>query len=157
MISVNVNGHVDTNMNIINAIKTAERKKKERNYQYIYWCIDVHGVILTPTYNLTNEGATSYPYCLETLQLLSNYPDHKLILWSSSHNKALQNVSRWLEDQGIDIDFENCNTDYTITDLCDFTEKFYFDILLDDKAGFEAETGWKEIYDYLLASQLPIV
>ena len=136
-------------MNIIKAIKIAERKKKERGYEFIYWCIDVHGVILTPTYNLNNECATSYPYCLETLQLLSDDSEQKLILWSSSYGPALQGVREWLTKRDITIHYVNENPDYKLTDLCDFTHKMYFDVLLDDKAGFEAETDWKIIFNYL--------
>jgi hypothetical protein len=137
-------------MNIIKSIQIAEQKQKDREYQYLYWCIDVHGVILTPTYELNNNGARYYPYCLKTLKILSDLPDQKIILWSSSYNRQLDVVRRNLEDESINIDFVNCNPDFTRTDICDFTQKFYFDILLDDKAGFEADTDWKMIYEYLL-------
>ena len=30
-----------------------------------------------------------------------------------------------------------------------FDDKFYFSILLDDKAGFDPDTDWKLIYEYL--------
>ena len=30
-----------------------------------------------------------------------------------------------------------------------FDDKFYFSVLLDDKAGFDPDTDWKLIYDYL--------
>lgn len=33
--------------------------------------------------------------------------------------------------------------------LCDFGAKPYFDICLDDKAGFEAEKDWEGIYNTL--------
>jgi hypothetical protein len=140
-------------MNIIKAIQIAQKKQKERKYQYLYWCIDIHGVILTPTYELNNIGATYYPYCLKTLKILSDSPDQKIILWSSSHSNQLESVRRNLEDKGVDIDFINSNPDYTISEICDFSQKFYFDILLDDKAGFEAESDWEEIYNYLLKGE----
>ncbi len=34
-------------------------------------------------------------------------------------------------------------------DICDFTKKFYFDILLDDKAGFEPELDWLAIANHV--------
>ena len=143
-------------MNIIKAIRAAEQKQKDRNYDYIYWCVDVHGVILTPTYDLNNKGATFYPYCLDTLGLLTDLIEHKIILWTSSHDVAIESVVKQLEQEDIKIDFINHNPQYTKTDLCDFTKKFYFDILLDDKAGFEAETDWKHIYDYLTSPRFLI-
>ena len=30
-----------------------------------------------------------------------------------------------------------------------FIDKFYYDIGIDDKFGFDAEADWKEIYDYI--------
>lgn len=136
-------------MDIIKAIQIAQKKQVERKYESLYWCIDVHGVILTPTYELNNSGATYYPYCLKTLKILSDLPDQKIILWSSSYMQQLNIVRRNLEDEDIDIDFLNSNPDYTMTEICDFSQKFYFDILLDDKAGFEAGSDWEEIYNYL--------
>ena len=47
-------------------------------------------------------------------------------------------------------DLINNNPEFKKTDICDFTEKFYFDILLDDKAGFEGEKDWKDIYNFLI-------
>ncbi len=139
-------------MNIIKAIQAAELKKKERGYEFIYWCIDVHGVILTPTYDLYNRNAQYYTYALETLKVISDDPANKIIIWTSSHEGAAHSVIDGLKDHDIHVRYLNCNKDYDKTDLCDFTYKFYFDILLDDKAGFEAETDWKVIYNYLLAT-----
>lgn len=136
-------------MNIIKAIEVAQKKKQERWYEYLYWCIDVHGVILTPTYSLMNVNAKFYPYAFETLQLLSRYKENKLILWTSSYKAIANNLIDSFDKDNIIFTYLNSNPDYKLTDLCDFTSKFYFDILLDDKAGFEGESDWKLIYDYL--------
>lgn len=136
-------------MNIINAIKMAEEKKLQRGYDYLYWCIDLHGVILTPTYKINNDGATYYPLALETLKILSNIKTNQLILWTSSHKESILDMLAKFRELDIHFNYINNNPHYTITPICDFTNKFYFDILLDDKAGFEGELDWKVIYDYL--------
>ena len=136
-------------MNIIKAIQTAERKQKERGYKFLYWCIDVHGVILSHTNTLHNTGAEFYPYCLATLGLLTDNPKYKLILWTSSLDIAIQGIYDTLAKEDINFHYVNENPDFTVTGICDYTKKFHFDILLEDKAGFEAETDWKVIYDYL--------
>jgi hypothetical protein len=43
----------------------------------------------------------------------------------------------------------NCNPECPSTDLCDFQDKFYFNFLLDDKAGFDGTKDWREIYEAL--------
>lgn len=47
------------------------------------------------------------------------------------------------------VAYFNVNLDCQNTLTGDFTRKFYYDILLDDKAGFEPEKDWKEIYKML--------
>ena len=136
-------------MNIIKSIQLAEQKQKERKYDYLYWCIDLHGVILTPTYKLDNKGSKFYPYALETLNYLSNSGNHALILWTSSYPHIALPIKRDFEQKGIFFKYFNENPDFGVTEICDFSKKFFFDILLDDKAGFEGDTDWKIIFKYL--------
>jgi hypothetical protein len=53
--------------------------------------------------------------------------------------------------QRFDLNFNgiNCNPECPSTDLCDFQDKFYFNFLLDDKAGFDGTKDWREIYEAL--------
>ena len=136
-------------MSIIKAISTAMRKRQERGYDYLYWCIDIHGVILTPTYNLNNDGADIYGVALDALQTISADPINKIILWSSSHEAPFNKVVEDLKKLGIRVDYINKNPECPSTELCDFTKKFYFDILLDDKAGFEPNEDWEIINNFL--------
>lgn len=137
-------------MNIQTAITNALKKKYERNYPYLYWCIDVHGVILEPTYKAKNEGSNFYPLALETLKLISDDPENKIILWTSSFSEDIAYVDFDLEAYGIKVTYINCNPDCPNTETGNFKDKFYFDILLDDKAGFEPEIDWAIIKDKLL-------
>jgi hypothetical protein len=105
---------------------------------------------LTPTYDLYNKDAKFYPYAIKTLRLISDNSKNKIILWTSSHVLSVWRVIASLNDEGIKLHYINENPDYAVTEICDFTKKFYFDILLDDKAGFEAESDWKVIYNYIL-------
>jgi hypothetical protein len=139
-------------MNILKAIETALKKKAERNYDYLYWCIDLHGVILSPTYTLINEGAYFYPYAKDTLRLLSKNSENKLILWTSSYSSVINGLLTTFKEDGINFAYVNENPDFLQSHICDFTKKWFFDILLDDKAGFEAEKDWKDIYNFLKAN-----
>jgi hypothetical protein len=112
----------------------------------LYWCIDLHDTIITGTYNRFNDGSVIYPYAKETLDYLFNSPDHYTILWTSSYITSIQDVV-----QRFDLNFNaiNCNPECPSTDLCDFQDKFYFNFLLDDKAGFDGTKDWREIYEAL--------
>jgi len=138
---------------IKNAIKTAFRKKKERGwgkYPRMFWAIDLHDVIIHGTYTLNNEGRELYPDGEEVLQWLTNRKDMCLILYTSSHNNSIVDILQWLNNHGIKFDYINENPDCSDTELCSFKDKFYFDIMLEDKAGFEGKTDWLEIKNALI-------
>jgi hypothetical protein len=137
-------------MNVFN-IRRAFQQKREKNWDLLYWCIDLHDVVIEGKYNLYNEGAKIYPNAREFFQWAQKRDDMVLILWSSSHNHALFKTLNNLREQGIEFDYFNANPEEADTKLCDFSKKFYFNILLDDKAGFEGETDWGLIIEELKA------
>ena len=127
-------------------IQHVQNQKVERKWEKLYWCIDLHDTIITGTYNRFNDGAIIYPYAKETLDYLFDSPDHYTILWTSSYMTSIQDVV-----QRFDLNFNaiNCNPECPDTKLCDFQDKFYFNLLLDDKAGFDGTKDWREIYEAL--------
>jgi hypothetical protein len=132
-------------------IRRAFREKKEKGWQRLYWCIDLHDVVIEGKYNKFNEGAQIYPNAKEFFQWANKRDDTILILWSSSHSDALDKILLTLGEQGIRFHFVNTNPLEKNNHLCDFNKKLYFNILLDDKAGFEGVTDWKLIIDELKA------
>lgn len=128
-------------MNVFN-IERTYKDMARRGWDTIYVCVDVHDVILEGKYNRHNVGAEYMPNALRVLKQWTARTDVRLILWSSSHDDATQSVLSGLIQKGIKFDFINSNPECPNTDLCRFDEKFYFNILLDDKAGFEGETDW---------------
>lgn len=134
-------------MSTLNAIKRAYKLLEERNWDKVYWCIDLHGVCLKSTYNDTiefiNEDA------VKTLQLISSLDETVIILWSSCYKDYSIKITDLFLENSIKVKYFNENKDITSTDYAYFGDKFYFDILLDDKAGFDANTEWKQIYEHL--------
>jgi len=130
-------------------IVTAYQKFKVRKYEFIYWSIDLHSTIITGTYDLNNEGSEFYPWGIEVLQNLTKNPKMKLILWTSSHYQPIQDFLRRVDPYSIYFDYINENPECIETKLCDFNEKFFFDILIDDKAGFDPSKDWGFIRDTL--------
>jgi hypothetical protein len=130
-------------------IRRAFRDKKEKGWQRLYWCIDLHDVIIEGKYNKFNVGADVFHNASEFFKWANKRKDMVLILWTSSYNDALEHTLKSLEELGIKFHFVNENPMEKNNSICDFDKKFYFNILLDDKAGFEGATDWKLVIDEL--------
>jgi hypothetical protein len=135
-------------------IERAFNEKKRKGWEKLYWSIDFHDVIVKGTYTRFNDGKEFYPFAHEVLKNLCNrrerLDDTRLILWSPMHEDAMREVDRWLIRNNIIFDFVNANPECGNTELCDFSKKFYFNILLEDKAGFEGEKDWQLIKSELI-------
>lgn len=137
---------------IAHAVYNAFRKKQERGWDKwpkIYWFVDLHDVIIRGTYTRNNEGKEFYPDGKEVLRWLTNRKDMCLILYTSSHQDAIKDILAWFAEYSIHFDYVNENPECKNTDICDFTDKPYFDILLEDKAGFNGNKGWIDIKNAL--------
>lgn len=110
--------------------------------------VDVHNTILKPTFD-KKETFEYFPYAKETLQLLSEKENIKLIMWTSSYDEKIQMYLKHFEENGIIFNFVNENKEYGNVSFACFDTKFYYDIGIDDKFGFDAEHDWKEIYTFL--------
>ena len=139
-------------MNIVKAFDSAFVRAKAKNWDYIYILVDVHGTIFTPSY-LNEEKYEFYPYAKEALQLLSKDSNIKLILWTSSTSFAIIDYKVEFDKYGIHFDYVNENPEVTRQPKdpisLDLSSKYYFNIGIDDKFGFEPETDWELIYNYL--------
>lgn len=139
-------------MNIIKAFDSAFKRAQAKHWDYIYILVDVHGTIFTPSY-LNEEKYEYYPYAKEVLQILSKDPKIKLILWTSSTTNSIVNYKIKMIYDKISFDYVNRNPEVerqsTDPSSLDLSEKFYFNVGIDDKFGFEPETDWKTIYEYL--------
>ena len=135
-------------MNQFNIQKAFEDKIK-RNWEKIYFCIDLHDVVIEGKYNRLNEGAQFGPNAVNVLQQLSYRKDIVLILWTSSHDDSVKAILNKMKDSGIEFRYVNENPECPNTELCDFNKKLYFNILLDDKAGFSIDSDW-----FLVESEL---
>lgn len=137
-------------MSIEKSLQRAFKRRKEKKYDKIFTAVDLHDVIFPGNYTLNNHGKEFYPGAKEVLQFFSARSDIVLILWTSSHKKPIQDVLKWLKENKINFDFVNENPLCLNTLLCQFDKKFYFDLLLDDKAGFSAESDWFKLKKELI-------
>lgn len=134
-------------MNIIKAFEQAFKRSKEKNWDYIYVLVDIHGTIFKPSY-YDIEKYEYYPCAKTTLQLLTVNPKIKLILWTSSYTNVINQYLHVMKKDYIRFDYINCNDDVKDTDIQYFGDKLYFNVGLDDKFGFDPENDWEEILSY---------
>lgn len=127
-------------------ITHAFEQKIIRKWDKLYWAIDLHETVIEGKYNRFNEGANIFPDAKEVLDYLYHSKSHKTMLWTSSWNDAVDDI---LKRYDLKFHYFNENPECPSTDLCNFSKKPYFNIMLDDKGGFEPETDWLEIKNTL--------
>lgn len=127
-------------MNIFN-IENAFTRMREKKWNYLTVAVDYHGTIAGASREPGKLGEI-YPNAINVLKQFSDREDIKLVLWTSSHINDIVKVCIQLEKHGITFDAINSNPFNESNTLSDFSKKFYFNILLDDKAGFVGETDW---------------
>ena len=127
-------------------IESTLNQKSVRGWDKLYWSIDLHDTVITGKYNKFNLGAELYPYAKETLEFLYKSETHRTILWTSSYNDAILDLCKRF---GLNFHYFNENPECPNGELCDFSKKFYFNFLIDDKSGFDGNVDWEEIYRIL--------
>ena len=131
-------------------IERAFEMKRERLWDTLYWCIDFHDTLFKGKYD-NEQDIELYPYAREVLQYLSSREDCKLIAFSSTPFPVMMVIIMKLrEHYNIRFDYVNRNPDVASGGYADFSKKFYYNILLDDKAGFEAEDDWLLVKNVLI-------
>jgi hypothetical protein len=126
----------------------------EKEWYETYWAFDLHGTIIKPTYKGTEM--IYYPYAKETLQILTKRKDTKLILWTSSFPGEIAEYIVGFAKNGIVWDAVNENSGISSKNgnFGYYEDKFYFNVLFDDKAGFDPEKEWKTVYEFLVECEL---
>ena len=127
------------------AIERAYRTAKERKWDTIYWAIDLHGTCIESNYE---NGSFQFidDTCEQIMRWLSKQPETKIILWSSVYSDHWNEIVEFFENRGIKIDACNANPHEKSNTYADFSSKFYFSVLLDDKAGFDPAMDWSVVY-----------
>lgn len=135
-------------MSIIRTIDFMFKHAFEKQWYETYWAIDLHGTIIKPTYKGTEMEY--YPMAKETLQLLTKRDDIKLILWTSSFPNEIEEYLEGFKKDNIIFNSINANPGISSKNgnFGYYEDKFYFNILLDDKAGFDPIHGWEMIYHF---------
>lgn len=139
------------------AIQNAYKKAKERGWDKIYWAIDIHETILKPSYDENSIGGF-YPDAIYALKDICMYPESVIILWSSMTKESLEEHRDLIFDKvgGWPKVYLNENPEVGETRYANFDQKMYFNLLLDDKAGFNAESDWYWVREGLRRHRQPL-
>lgn len=140
--------------NIINALDRTYKYAIHKKWDTLYWAIDLHGTILYANYKDDSIERQFYPLAKETLQLLTERTDTRLIMFTSTTKDKIQEYTKMFNDNNIFFDYVNCNPEVEATKYASFKDKFYFNVMLEDKAGFEPEEDWADIYDFISEQRL---
>jgi len=131
--------------NTFNIEKTF-KTKAERNWHTVYFAVDLHGTLIRPGH----DKVEFYPCAVEVVKWINSRTDCKIILWTSSHQSEISNFLYECARNEIHMDFINENPLEGDSARACFDKKFYFNVLLDDKAGFDGEIGWALIKQTLI-------
>lgn len=121
------------------AIVTAYKDKVQRGWDTLYFAVDLHGTIIQ---RYTGADINPYDHALKVLRALSAMPDIVLILFTSTSREQLEPFYKWCELNSINFPYLNENPECANNKTGDFTSKFYYNVLIDDRAGFDPEMDW---------------
>lgn len=138
-------------MSIVHQIKRTFEVSFKKEWYETYWTFDIHGTIFKPTYNTNDLYKEFYPYAKEALQLISDRPDIIMILYTCSYPKEIERYLKGFKKNNINFNHVNKNPNISskFGNFGYYKDKFYFNVLFEDKAGFVPETEWKEVYDLM--------
>jgi hypothetical protein len=128
------------------------KKGRELNDGYkMYWFFDIHGTILKPNYQRGNTPKDFYPHAEECLKYLSTINDISMVIYTCSHPNEIEEYVDLFKKSDIKFSFINENPDVKTEPNgygC-YDKKPYMNVLFEDKAGFDPETEWKEVLEFM--------
>lgn len=135
---------------------SALERLEERGWDHIYILVDVHGVLMEPSYG--SISTKIYPQCIKPMLIMSDDPRIKLIMWTCSSPEHITQYLAMFKELGINFDYANENPDVQYKQaIGDYTVKLYANLILDDKAGFDPYKDWDNLsrycHDFMIASK----
>jgi thiol-disulfide isomerase/thioredoxin len=127
-------------MNLANAIEKSYKISLSKGYPKFYIAIDLHDTIMPSTYK-KGKFTDFYEDAIKALQYLSSKPNISLILFTSTYEDDIKEFIDKMKLLNIKFDHFNSNPECPNDKLGDYSKKFYYNLILDDRGGFEAWNG----------------
>lgn len=128
---------------LIEKLLSEFEKARTRDWDKFYITVDLHDTVLGSTYVGSDISKNFFDRAIPCLQLISKRKDTVLILDTSSNHKDIAKYLTMFSSLGIHFDYVGENPEQKNTSYADFNKKYYFNLRLDDKAGFNPHTHWK--------------
>lgn len=122
---------------ITRAIENAFKRGREKKWDKLYWAIDIHETIIRPNYDKPGIPTVWYPFAKRALKIVSKRNDIDLILYTCSWDKEIQEYLEMFKEDGIEFKYVNKNPDIKNTAYGNYRYKPYFNVLFEDKSGFD--------------------
>ena len=140
---------------IMKIVERQYRKCMKNHWYESYWMVDFHGVISNPNYEIGKLHLDFPEGARQSLQILTRRKDIRLILYTSSYPDQVMKYLEMLDKHDIRFDYINENPEIrSYEDFGYYETKPYFDVYLDDKAGFDI-SEWPEILKFLKTCDIP--
>ncbi|MFN8416993.1 MAG: hypothetical protein U0U66_11740 [Cytophagaceae bacterium] len=135
---------------ILKAIEKAFHNAQTKNWERTYWAFDLHETILLPDWKAGSIPTEFYPMAKETMQLISKREDIVRIMYTCSHPIEINQYLEFFIKENIQFNYVNENPEVVNIKYGCYDKKPYFNVLFEDKAGFDPQTDWEIVYHYLL-------
>ena len=112
-------------------------------YPKVYIAVGLRGTIIKPTFT-GRPCKEFYPIAKKALQEMSKNRRIVLILWTSEE-KELQDYLDFFKESGINFTYINENPEISFFPE-ELKSKFFFDIGLDDRFGFDPIWDWIKLW-----------
>ena len=134
---------------ITRAIKRAFNEAKNKNWDKTFWAFDIHETIIKPNWSEKEIPTEFYPLAKEAMQLISKRHDVSRILFTCSHPQEIEKYLEFFRNHDIHFDHVNGNPEVLSKKYGCYDKKPYFNVLFEDKAGFDPYEDWEEVIKLL--------
>jgi hypothetical protein len=134
---------------ISKAIKNCLSQASLKGWNKTYWAFDIHGTILRPTFKTGVVSTEFYPLAKEVMQMLSKRDDIVKILFTCSYPEEIVTYVKYFSEHDIHFNYINENPEVCAGAYGHYERKFYFNVLFEDKAGFDPMTDWADVLNLL--------
>jgi hypothetical protein len=135
---------------ITKAIQKAFHNAQTKGWAKTYWAFDIHETMMLPNWQAGHIPKEFYPFAKEVLQTISLRKDIVRILYTCSHPHEIEQYLTFFLENDIVFDYVNENPEVVNLKYGCYDKKPYFNVVFEDKAGFDPLTDWVLVKELLV-------
>ncbi|MEL6925038.1 MAG: hypothetical protein AAFO94_13395 [Bacteroidota bacterium] len=130
---------------ITKAISNAFQRAQLKHWDRLYFAFDIHETMIEPNWQEGQVPLDFYPHAMEVMQLITARKDIVSILFTCSHPHEIKEYLEFFKHNRIRIDYVNENPEALNIKYGHYDKKPYFNVLFEDKAGFDPHEDWLRV------------